>query len=653
MARHILFVDNDPDFLSTRTEFLEQAGYSVFKATSLSEAEWLLKNANIHLAVIDIRMQDDDDERDESGLAWANQTIYRLIPKIVLTGFPRTDAVRTALKQQMGGFTPAIDFLAKAEGPDALIEAANHAFAQHVRINWDLDIDWKARDRFSLVTLVEPALEGERLLNRAEELEDLFRRLFYEKNYIRIDHLLWQREGRVALTVFAFAEGEAPESSVVICGQNARVVDEARRYKEFAPKAPGDTGTMLSTKAETTHFAANAYALAGADLENVCSFVELYRAGPEKLFNTALTTLFQKTLATWHQEKRIPEASKTLDQLYGERLGLTQERVSSTALDERVQLLCRQVPTLGPKIESASGVLTIRFDGQSFSYLDPTSMLYEMSSIGQPVMLMNTPGTLSGDNVLTDASGRAWLTDFAGAGRAPLLWNFVTLEAAIRFDWVETNNLQRRHEMERCLVTGEFSKLSIHDVEPVVRKPVRAIQAIRRLASRTVGKDPLSYHVGILFHAASRLADFNPAFPLTPNELARLAHALIAAAMICDEIAREKQEATSDAAPDVAGIRIDKANHAVWVGSRRIQLRGQGYDLLCYLYEHADQLCTRRQIVERVLKEKYDEKDGSQIGRLNTAIRRLREKIENDPNQPRHLLTEPGGGYRLVPYPQK
>jgi DNA-binding response OmpR family regulator len=49
-----------------------------------------------------------------------------------------------------------------------------------------------------------------------------------------------------------------------------------------------------------------------------------------------------------------------------------------------------------------------------------------------------------------------------------------------------------------------------------------------------------------------------------------------------------------------------------------------------------------------VLKLKYDETDPSQISRLNTAMRRLRERIEVDPQNPRYVITEPGVGYLLA-----
>jgi hypothetical protein len=401
--------------------------------------------------------------------------------------------------------------------------------------------------------------------------------------------------------MYAFQEGTIPESFVIVCGQSTFVAEETDRYKAYAPKAVGGTGTALCAQAETTHFAADAYALAGADLENVYTLTELYCNGPERSFNTALNHLLQQTLRVWHQDKYIREEIKTLDELYRERFAWARECISQTELGERVQAIVDQIPTLGSKVERASGILTMQFYGQSFSYPDPLHLLYQTSDTARPVLLMNTSGTLSGDNILTDTSGSTWLTDFADAGLAPLLWDFVAMEAAVRFDWIETNNLQALHEMEQCLVANAFSKLDTRDIEPPLRRPVRAIQVIRRLAPAMVGRDPLSYHLGMLFHATNRLARFNPGFQLTTNELARLAHMLIAAAMLSSKIMQHKQSAIVSTTSAKRSIHVDQANRTAWVDGARVSLSSQSYDLLRYLHRHANQLCTRRELIQHIL----------------------------------------------------
>jgi len=119
----ILLADNDPDFLATRKEFLELEGYTVTPAQTTVEAGRVLDEGKVGLAVLDVRLVDDDDERDMSGLTLAKTETYRTIPKIILTSYPSYGAVRTALEPVLEGLPPAVDFVSKKEGPQALLVA--------------------------------------------------------------------------------------------------------------------------------------------------------------------------------------------------------------------------------------------------------------------------------------------------------------------------------------------------------------------------------------------------------------------------------------------------------------------------------------------------------------------------------------------------
>jgi predicted nucleotide-binding protein len=116
----ILFADNDPAFLATRREFLERAGYTVISASNPTEARQKLEIGEIDLAILDIRLENDDDERDTSGLMLA-KSVARATPKIILTNFPTFDYVREALRPQLDGLPVAVDFIMKAEGVPALL----------------------------------------------------------------------------------------------------------------------------------------------------------------------------------------------------------------------------------------------------------------------------------------------------------------------------------------------------------------------------------------------------------------------------------------------------------------------------------------------------------------------------------------------------
>jgi predicted nucleotide-binding protein len=117
----ILFADNDKDFLATRREFLEKAGYVVKSALKPAQAKHMLEAGGIDLAILDIRLDNNNDPKDISGLRLAKSAAPD-IPKIILTNYPDSEYVREALRPQLDGLQAAVDFLSKAEGATILLK---------------------------------------------------------------------------------------------------------------------------------------------------------------------------------------------------------------------------------------------------------------------------------------------------------------------------------------------------------------------------------------------------------------------------------------------------------------------------------------------------------------------------------------------------
>jgi DNA-binding response OmpR family regulator len=91
-------------------------------------------------------------------------------------------------------------------------------------------------------------------------------------------------------------------------------------------------------------------------------------------------------------------------------------------------------------------------------------------------------------------------------------------------------------------------------------------------------------------------------------------------------------------------LQLDPRGRTVQRRGREITMKPKEFDLLCFLARNTDQVFTRQQLLERVWGYEFY---GS--GRtVDVHIRWLREKIEDDPSQPRHLLTMRGVGYKFV-----
>ncbi|MDR2851877.1 MAG: two-component system response regulator KdpE [Burkholderiaceae bacterium] len=91
-------------------------------------------------------------------------------------------------------------------------------------------------------------------------------------------------------------------------------------------------------------------------------------------------------------------------------------------------------------------------------------------------------------------------------------------------------------------------------------------------------------------------------------------------------------------------IEIDRAARLVRRAGTEVHLTPIEYRLLAVLTANAGRVLTQRQL----LREVWGPAQSDQSHYLRIYMGHLRHKLETDPAQPRHLLTETGVGYRLV-----
>lgn len=106
---------------------------------------------------------------------------------------------------------------------------------------------------------------------------------------------------------------------------------------------------------------------------------------------------------------------------------------------------------------------------------------------------------------------------------------------------------------------------------------------------------------------------------------------------------RTRQAPTTSEPFEVGIFRVDPTHRRIWLGIREITLTTREYELFLFLLQHHERVLSR----EEILREVW----GWEFGDASTVtvhVRRLREKIEDDPRYPRFLLTEWGAGYRFA-----
>jgi two-component system, OmpR family, KDP operon response regulator KdpE len=103
------------------------------------------------------------------------------------------------------------------------------------------------------------------------------------------------------------------------------------------------------------------------------------------------------------------------------------------------------------------------------------------------------------------------------------------------------------------------------------------------------------------------------------------------------------QDPVGPAVSVIGRYTIDLSDHTIRPGDQR--LTPTEWQLLEQLLRNPGKLITQRQLLREVWGPQY----GTESNYLRQYLARLRRKLEDDPTRPRHLITEPGMGYRYRP----
>lgn len=91
-------------------------------------------------------------------------------------------------------------------------------------------------------------------------------------------------------------------------------------------------------------------------------------------------------------------------------------------------------------------------------------------------------------------------------------------------------------------------------------------------------------------------------------------------------------------------VEVDVARHRVSKNGAELSLTSREFDLLAFLLAHPGEAFNRAELLQRVWGWSYGD-----TSTVTVHVRRLREKVEDDPTAPRLICTVWGLGYRLDP----
>ena len=195
-------------------------------------------------------------------------------------------------------------------------------------------------------------------------------------------------------------------------------------------------------------------------------------------------------------------------------------------------------------------------------------------------------------------------------------------------DGAEALDVARREKPDLIILDLMLPKISGFEVCRILRKEM--IVPILMLTAKAEETDKI---VGLEIGADDYMTK-----PFSLRELLARVRAMLRRAKMV-----QTQPGVEEALLKVGDIEVDIARHQASKGATTLELTPKEFDLLAFLARNKGFVFSRDQLLEKVWG--YDFVGDTRT--VDVHIRWLREKIEDNPNEPRLLVTVRGVGYKL------
>ncbi len=551
MRPRILIADNSPEVLTTFQDMLSTIlNCEVFTASSPQEAFEVLRRFRIHVALVDIRLDYDENEFDDSGINVLS-CIDDSVGKVVITAFESAPAfIRLANLR----IADAIYF--KTTPLDKLIESIQMVLARKVHLtcapkirNPDTGMWTRIVERTEHIgELVNPSAEvtPEEL---GEEVEELLTRLICSSDVKEVEFIQpsYGRSGSGTIFVQQW-DAFGPKRPMVVkfdSREKKYIAQEELNYRCFVVDRLSFIPVSWAMPIKTKRLEAITYAFQGND-EAPRSIPDLYSAYSSmddiQEICDKLAFLFRETSEIWRKKMTPQSTSSTVAALY-----IAQWDLASPKKQNRIRNTVENVLTY-PQIKYVLDLSldddTLKIANFGHKYPNPITLAFRSPHLNwlKAGILTVTHGDMNARNIILGPHPIVWLIDFFHTGYGHQFRDFVKLESSVKFELLETDRIRDLYEMELILMrqTRLDEPLEIpEETRPAIRKALDVIATIRAHAARLI-ESPHSlaeYYVGLLFNALQLLSwrEVSLEKDILTNRIHQC-HALLAAAIACAKL---------------------------------------------------------------------------------------------------------------------
>jgi len=595
------------------------------------------------MAIYDIRMEDDDDSSDISGLLFAKNQDTNHLPKIILAANPTYEHVRELMGRTESPLPAVVDFVGKSEGFDALVKSLKDAFSKTVQINETLKVHWDSPNFTSfkqIAGMLIAATTSNHLPDMAEELEDLFRKMFFEFEQITINREIWHSNNMICMEVSAFLKG-VEKVFLITIGPKTSLDDEENRIRKALPE--NFTDLRLEGTVYTLHFAALQISYPGTNLSEAIPFNLFFYRETDKTLRNVIHDYCLKIIEARQTNLQI------LDTVLQKKPSPITNFTSPEKWEEIITIFQHEAKVqLGLDISKNDHTFKITFsNGKKIVFTDPIDFYSKAGTISESDMLVESLGKHRIETLLATLQ-QILPTDFRNTAFASPLYDFSCFENMLRFETTSPENFLSLLEFEQSLLkpVSLSENINLSNVEPEYRRTLNAILSIRQTIAEKSSFDLYSYFHSLWIEILPNLTEINPDEALTKRLVKRWLHQLIFTGLMCTYLEQQKHTNTKPSQTQKRKLTINEAKHEIYIGDTSVSLTSLEFKILAFLNQRKGLLCSHTIIIQEVFGEEMINQE-TEKSRLTTNIMRIRKKIEPDPKNPTYLLTVQGEGYRL------
>lgn len=496
----VLVVDNDSTSRTLTRSLLTKWGYEPILAMGvgdklMEDAKEKARSKCCVLALIDMRLHDDNNKDDSSGLNLAKQ-LEEKVRCIIFSGYKDEQVLLRVIQNHKN-----INYLLKAESPDVIKDAIDMEARKISAAKRNLVYDTKNfLDEISHTALW--ALIKEYPDQAADVLAKLFPiadKLDVVKMRSGSSQLNVTSAPRPTSIIFYVQEEQRYEPNIVKIARTPKIQEEVDRYNRFIVGKVTERFTSRLVRSEFVWDIGGAsYSYPGDN--NVIPFSRFFEEKPPADIEECLKFFFTDVWSR-HYSRAYNKANVSLYRLYSEVWGSWYEKCIKAfpipnPLD--ISFATKELQTPEPLLWMKANVVESDDD----------------KSIMADTRIAVTHGDLHGDNLLVDSRNNPLVIDFERCGEGHALQDFIELETDIitrlgthmqsPYEYIKMFLFILKHKELK-----EFDDLENFTTSDTkrIKKTLQVISAIRSLALKCVGiRDAREYVFGLLFNIIFRAA---------------------------------------------------------------------------------------------------------------------------------------------------